>query len=1020
MMPEFENRLDELFDRAVELDGSERERFIERECGGDARLAAALRRLLRHHGETSDAFLEGGAALDGAEMPEWIGGYRVIREIGRGGMGVVYEAEQERPRRRVALKVVHDGAPRGQTLKRFEQEAQVLGRLQHPGIAHIYEAGSTEVNGNATPFFAMEFIDGFPLDRFVRERGLTRRDVLELMARVCDAVEHAHQMGVIHRDLKPANILVKGDRTTAPSKGESTFIDAIGQPKILDFGVARLTDSDLQAVTVQTNVGQIIGTLSHMSPEQVAGRSEDLDTRCDTYAIGVILYELLAGRAPHELGGKSIAEVGRIIREEEPAKLGGVDAQLRGDLETIVAKAMEKDRDRRYASAGALGEDLRRHLRSEPILARAPSAMYQLRKFAARNRGLVAGVAVAFVVLILGVVGTGAGLVSAVRANRELKQTNVRLTETNQELDLANLDLSESYRNLEEVAMFQSRNLGDINLEVMGVRLRDSILELSPETDRSALQAGMAGLNFTDIALKALDQNIFSRSIDTIDADFRDQPEVRAMLLQSVATTMRGVGLFDRALAPQQEAVDIRSQVLGKENPRTLESIESLALLKRDLGAFDEAAALLEMVVDSRRVTDGEVAPGTITAEVNLGLVRVVQSDLQGAETICREAYERASRALGDDDPVTFEALQGYANTVYEQGRSDDAEPLLREVWARCRATEGDDSLKTATAAHNLGAVCADLGQFDDAERFFNRALEIRRRKLGDAHPSVVSVMSQLAGLYGSKGRLEESRALYEECYEMRRSALGTDHPNTLNAANNLATVLDTLGLYTDAEKIYKDTLAVKRRIHGNEHRSTLITLGNLAYVINAQGHAEESLPYYQEMVLGMRRTLGDDNPNTLQAIQNYGVTLASLERLEEAEPLYRESLEGRRRLLGDDHLATLNGVYNMGNLLLREGKLDEAEPFCEGALEGYRRVGGDDHIGTIYSLGNLAELRVRQDRLDDAEALFREQYERRSRILGHDHPETIASARRLAEILDDLGRGDEAEALRGPLPSEK
>ncbi len=1019
-MSEFEDRLDQLFDRAAELDESEREAFVERECGGDARLSAALRRLLRHDGEASDAFLEGGAALQETDMPEWIGGYRVIREIGRGGMGVAYEAEQERPRRRVALKVVHDGPHRGQTLKRFEQEAQVLGRLQHPGIAHIYEAGSTELHGAATPFIAMEFIDGVPLDRFVRERGLSRREVLELVARVCDAVEHAHQMGVIHRDLKPANILVKGDRTTSQSKGESTFIDAIGQPKILDFGIARLTDSDMQAVTVQTNVGQIIGTLSHMSPEQIAGRSEELDTRCDIYAIGVILYELLAGRAPHELSGKSIAEVGRIIREEEPSKLGRVDAHLRGDVETIVAKAMEKERDRRYASAGALGEDIRRYLRSEPVLARAPSAMYQFRKFAGRNRGLVTGLSVAFVVLSLGVIGTGAGLVSAVRANRELKRTNTLLTTTNEDLDRANAELSESNRNLQQVAEFQSRSLGDINLEVMGVRLRESLIEMTPESERSNLEKQIAGVNFTSMALRALDENVFSRSIDAIESGFADQPEVRAMLLQSVATTMKDVGLLEEALGPQRWAVETRERVLGADDPRTLESLQSLALLELDRGAFDEAETLLESVVDARRRAGGADAPGTISAEVNLGLVRIARSDLKGGEALCREAYERARRALGEDDPVTFGALQGYAKAVYEQGRTGDAEPLLQAVWERSRAMDGEDGLEAATAENNLAAAYSALGRFDEAERMFKHVLDVRQRKLGEAHPSVLSVMSHLATLYGSRGRLEESRALYQQTLEMRRRALGTDHPATLVVANNLAAAMDSLGLYEDAEKLYRETLTIQRRVLGDDHRSTLVTIGNLAYVINAQGRAEESLPYYQEMVLGMRRTLGDDNPNTLQAIQNYGVTLVSLERLEEAEPLYRESLEGRRRLLGDDHFATLNGVYNMGNLLMREGKLDDAEPYCEAALEGYRRVGGDDHIGTIYSLGNLAELRVRQSRLEDAEALFREQLERRSRIIGETHPDTIASARRLADVLDELGRAEEAEALRGTLPAEK
>jgi WD40 repeat protein len=316
-----------------------------------------------------------------------IPGYQVLRELGRGGMGTVYEAQQDTPHRPVALKVIRPGLASPQLLRRFTREAEILGRLHHPGIAAIYEAGLTE---DRLPFFAMELIHGEPLDAYARLRGLTAPARLELVAKVCDAVQHAHDQGVIHRDLKPGNILV----------------DQSGQPRILDFGVARLAGADFQTTTARTMAGQLLGTPSYMSPEQVMADPAALDARSDVYTLGVILFELLAERLPYELAHLPLPEVARVIREQEPARLSSVSALFRGDVETIVAKALAKDAARRYGSAGELAADLRRYLSQEPIRARPPSVLYQFRKFARRNKALVGGVAGILAALVLGLVGT--------------------------------------------------------------------------------------------------------------------------------------------------------------------------------------------------------------------------------------------------------------------------------------------------------------------------------------------------------------------------------------------------------------------------------------------------------------------------------------------------------------------------------------------------------------------------------------------------------------------------------------
>lgn len=350
----------------------------------------------------ADATLTEAPSSDGqttAHIPAFIGPYRIIRLLGEGGMGAVYEAEQETPRRTIALKIIKPGLASGEFQRRFEQEAQALGRLQHPGIAQIYEAGTAETGWGVQPYFAMEFIRGETLRKYVRDRQLTTARRLELMVKVCEAVHHAHQRGLIHRDLKPGNIVV----------------DETGQPKILDFGVARVTDSDMEA-TRQTDLGQLVGTLAYMSPEQVLADPGELDTRSDVYALGVILYELLAGHLPYDISHARIHEAVETIRKTDPASLSSIQRIYRGDIETIVAKALEKDKERRYASAAELAEDIQRHLTHQPIRARPPRASYKLQKFYRRHKAGVIGTATALLLAAASAVVTYRGATGPVQS----------------------------------------------------------------------------------------------------------------------------------------------------------------------------------------------------------------------------------------------------------------------------------------------------------------------------------------------------------------------------------------------------------------------------------------------------------------------------------------------------------------------------------------------------------------------------------------------------------------------------
>ena len=634
-------------------------------------------------------------------LPAAIGRYRILRLLGEGGMGAVYEAEQDQPRRTVALKVIKPGHASPELLRRFEQESQALGRLQHPGIAQIYEAGAADTAFGRQPWFAMELIHGQTLRVWAEAHRPNTRQRLEIIAKICEAVHHAHQRGLIHRDLKPGNILV----------------DDTGQPKILDFGVARVTDSDAQA-TLQTDMGQLVGTLAYMSPEQVLGDPLELDTRSDVYALGVILYELLAGGLPYKLDQK-LHRALQTIREEDPTPLSSIDRVYRGDVETIVAKALEKDKLRRYASAVELAADIRRYLGDEPIVARPASVSYQLQKFTQRHKALAASVAAVFLILAA---ATVVSTRSAVRANQEAATANA---------------------------------LNDF--------LQNDLLAQA----RSETQSGGRAKPDPDLKVRtALD-----RAAERITGKFDRQPEVEAAIRDTVGKTYIDLGLFAEAMKQLERAVELHRRVLGPENPKTLDTANRLGEAAWRGGLHAEAESLLNQALQIERRVLGPEHPQTLSSMNLLAGVYIDSGKYPQAEALYQQTLEIRRRVVGPEHPDTLASMSTLVGYYYRESKYAQGEALGEETVQIERRVLGPEHPDTLKSMNNLAVAYDGQGKYAQAEALDSQALEIRRRVFGPEHPYTLLLMNNLANVYAEEGKYAQAEALQSQALEIKRRA---------------------------------------------------------------------------------------------------------------------------------------------------------------------------------------------------------------------------------------------------------
>jgi serine/threonine protein kinase/tetratricopeptide (TPR) repeat protein len=917
MTPERWQKLKDLCNLALEREPSDRNSFLAEACQDDGELRREAESMIARatsgggilNGPIWNKFGGELPGVPGQELLPWqpatIGHFRILRVLGEGGMGIVYEAEQDHPRRHVALKVIKLALANAQMLRRFDRESQALARLHHQGIAHVYEAGTAETEFGPAPYFAMEFIRGTHLCQYAESRRLATRERLEIMAKVCEAVEHAHQNGIIHRDLKPGNILV----------------DETGQPKILDFGVARVTNSDIQ-VTRQTDVGQLIGTLAYMSPEQVTADTQELDARSDVYALGVILYELLANRLPYPLS-QQLPEAVRAIREEDPTRLSFISRRYRGDIETIVGKALEKDKRRRYASAAALATDIRKYLTDEPIAARPPSPSYQLRKFVRRHKSLAGATVAFFAVLAAGVIVSTAEAVNAHRAQ--------------------------------------------LTAEAVNDFLRNDLLAQAG----ASTQAGPGTKTDPDLKVRtALD-----RAATRIGGKFERQPEVEAAIRDTIGQTYLDLGLYPEARSQFERALELRRRVLGAKNPDTLQSVSSLGAALLKLGKFPEAEALLDQNLETERHVLGSTNSVTLDTMNNLGHVYTNEGKYQSAEAIHSEALKIRRRVNGPENPLTLSSMTALANDYEEDDKFDQAEPLYTQALEIERRVLGPEHPRVLAVMNDLANVYFDDGKYLQAEALYTQTLEGRRRVLGPEHPDTLSSMMNLAISYRRERKRAQAEALDSQTLAIERRVLGVEHRLTLMCMNNLANLYQDEGKYAQAETLQAEAVEVKSRVLGTDHPDTLISMSNLANTYAAEGNYEQAEPLLKRTLQMQQNVLGPLNTHTLGTLSDLALMYQREGDYALAEKYAGEALAGRRQALGPEHPETVGSAADLALAYLSRSKFSEAEQLSR-AVVAFERKNQSEDWSRFFDESELGASLAGEKKYADAEPLLIEGYQ--------------------------------------------
>jgi eukaryotic-like serine/threonine-protein kinase len=947
-----------LLDQALELEPAALQAWLARLRAEHPGHAATIERLLAE--ETAlDArgFLAGlpgagtpAAAVAASLAGRQLGAYTLERPLGQGGMGTVWLARRSDGRfeSTVALKLLNLALVDPVGLERFRREGTALARLNHPHIARLLDAGVTEAG---QPYLVLEHVDGERLDRWCDTRRLSPEARLRPFLDVLDAVAHAHANLIVHRDLKPSNILVTRD----------------GSVKLLDFGIAKLLEEEATGeATTLTEVGGRALTPEYAAPEQISGGP--VTTATDVYALGVLLYVLLAGRHPTGAASRSAAEHLRQIVETDPPRLSAVAegaearasslSRLRrlyaGDLDNILAKALKKRPEERYTTVGAFADDLQRFLRHQPVAARRDSLGYRAGKFVRRNRLALA-------------LATAAALALGAATARE--------------------------RQLRSRAEAEARK---------AVAVQDYLVSVFGAADPYAAPDSKPA----DITARAL----LDRGVERIDTALADEPDVRTELRGALGRVYRNLGFYDRAAEQLQRALAERRALHGPAHESVAEAMDQLGLARSKQGRLGAADSLLGGALSLRRRLFGAGDDRTAESLEHLADLRLKRDDFAGAEPLLREALGIRQQLHGDSSLAAAAAKLALADLLRTKGSAADAMGLYREALAVRERQLGESHPLTAEAAGSMARAVEALGRYTEAENLYRRMIAAQRRAFGDAHPALAVSLNALGQmLYKAGPRPEAAESLLREALAINRRALGENHPSFADNLGNLAIIARDRGDLAEAERLLRQALAIDRAIYGPEHVTVGFDLNELAGVFRARGQPDSATPLLRDALALSRHLVGESHRNTLAVTTQLARALRESGRLAEAEPLFRGALERFDPANADTRVLMLIARNGLGRTLTGRGRAAEAVPLLESVVRDSRTQFGAEHWRTAEAELGLGECLLALRRYSRATPLLRHAFA----VLDADRRKQPLPARDAAALLERLYRSQGKPATR-------
>ncbi len=897
-------RISAIFERAVELAPAERAALLEQECAGDAALRGEVEAMLAADalGDTFDERAQDLRGRVAADWVEWnasldgqlIGAWRVVREIGRGGMGLVFLVERADGQfeQQAALKLIKRGMDSEAVLARFLRERQILARLTHRNIASLIDGG---IAPDGRPYFVMEHVDGVPLPRHCAEQHSTLEERLRLFFGICAAVQFAHRQLVVHSDLKPSNVLVSAN----------------GDVKLLDFGIARLLgeqDHGGAAPTVDRPL-----TPAYAAPEQLRG--EPVTTTTDVYALGCLLYELLTGERPFRLHDEPSLDQLRHVLDSTgpvpPSQLRLPDApvpprRLRGDLDTIVLKALKREPDRRYATVDAFSEDLKRYLAGAPIAAHRDSALYRARKFVARHWVAVAASAIGVLAL-------------SVAIGVALWQASAKAVEARASREVAEF----------LVGLFAASD---------PTHTRGASVSAQTLLDQGAAQLGQRRL--TD-------------------------PVMRARFLRAIATSYSALGLYDRALPIAEQALALRREHLGSNDPALSESMDDVGQINAFVADYARAEPLLNEALALRRAHLPEDDPAVIESLGHVGALLQDRGEFQSATQLFREALERSEHRFGADSVEAAHCMDNLATNLQNLGRASDAESLYRHALAIRERELGPYDPDVALSLHNLGVSLTAAGSFAQARTSLQRALSIRQKVYGDVHPLVGFTQLELASLLESTRDLDASEVLARKALAIFRSTLDEGHRKTTDTLNLLAIIRMDQRAYDDAVTLFGDVARRQQASLGADHPDTLAAEENLAHSLYYAGQLDRAEALQRDLRSKFRSD--DGSGSNVMNLQNLASTLVQQGRAAEALPIVRESLDIQRRLTGERSRPYALALREVAATEQRTGDAATAEAHFRASVELVEQIAPTGGFGTFSWTIPYADFLVGANRCDEA-----------------------------------------------------